>query len=532
MRRRRSIIGNRKSSTPQIIKLEKNLNNYLAKLMVRNSHLGRFSFFVDILSGMRVLECSNTSTFSMAVENGHYIMRYSPTMVQELDELGAGIVIAHELGHAALSHTARMLQARDMYKQDMDKLLKISAVMHVAADYALNSWLIDQFKIFTLRELKCCVGTPLEDPAEGQLFEGEPMGTYAGIHPSDAGLPPLKSMEWYTQELLKRAGGDEPILQPPNPSDEESEDSQGDDSTVTNVSKALQAMTDKQLEELLQGADLSKDQITSELDTATGDSDKSIDEISEALNRKFKRAMLEAASKLSDKGRGTVGGNILSWVEELTKEPEVNWRDVLKRYTTSANPNLRKRSMSRPKRNYTRIKGFRTSPFPGRIKNPTYSIVFAIDTSGSVSNNEVQEIFTELEALVKSNAGVEITVVECDTRIVKIYNLSKAKDVDRDLRGRGGTSFDPVFSWIRGDKAWYTDAGKLVRPARSVDLLIYATDGECSLPPEGIRIPESKVLWLISSLGRIPSTDWRSFHRPTEPYGTTDYGRYIHIKNV
>jgi|13_taG_2_1085334.scaffolds.fasta_scaffold00019_22 predicted metal-dependent peptidase len=550
MRRRRSIIGSKKTGTPEIIKLEKNLNNYLARLMVRNSNLGRFAFFVDILSGMRTIECSTTPTFSMAVENGHYVMRYSPTMVEQLDELGAGIVIAHELGHAALSHTARMLQARDIYKEDRDKLIKISAVMHVAADYALNSWLIDQFKIFTLRELKCSVGTPLEEPTEDQKFEGEPMGEYAGIHPSDAGLPPLKSMEWYTQELLKRAGGDAPMLKPPTNGNGSSEDekypgkgspvnspdgsgeSEEGEGKPTSVSKALEAITAEQLQELLGGSGLSEEHILSELDEAIGDSDKSIEEITEALNRKFKRAMVTASNNLGEKSRGTVGGNIKAWVEELTKDPEINWRDVLKRYTTSANPNLRKRSMSRPKRNYTRIKGFRTSPFPGRIKNPTYSIVFAIDTSGSVSNGEIQEIFTELEGIIRSNPGLEVTVVECDTRIVKIYEMSKSSEIDRDLRGRGGTSFDPVFAWVRGDKVWYDDRAKTVRPPRSVDLLIYATDGECTLPPPQLRIPESKVLWLLSSRGRIPSDNWGYFDRPTEIYGTTSYGNFIHLKNV
>jgi len=482
----------------------------------------------------------------MAVENGHYVMRYSPDMVKELDELGAGIVITHELGHAALCHNGRMLQARDIYKEDKDKLIKIAAVMHVAADYALNSWLINQFKIFTLRELKCCVGTPIENPTEEQKFEGEAMGTYAGIHPVDAGLPPLKSMEWYTHELLKRAGGDNSMLKPPpiGGSDGEGEDcypggtssdnaeGSSTEGSSTNISKALEAMTNKQLQELLGSAGLSEDQIISDLDTAIGDSEKSIDEITEALNRKFKRAMVNASSNLNEKSRGAVGGNIKAWVDELTKDPEVNWRDVLKRYTTSANPNLRKRSMSRPKRNYTRIKGFRTSPFPGRIKNPTYSIVFAIDTSGSVSNSEVQEIFAELEGIMRSNPGIEVTVVECDTRIVKIYEMSKASEIDRDLRGRGGTSFNPVFEWVRGDKVWYDDHAKTVRPPKNVDLLIYATDGECTLPPQELRIPEAKVLWLISSVGRIPADTWGYFNRPTEVYGSTSYGKFIHLKNV
>ena len=79
---------------------------------------------------------------------------------------------------------------------------------------------------------------------------------------------------------------------------------------------------------------------------------------------------------------------------------------------------------------------------------------------------------------------------------------------------------------------WYDDHAKTIRPPRSVDLLIYATDGECTLPPQEIRIPEAKVLWLISSIGRIPSDRWGYFERPREVCGTTSYGRYIYLKNV
>ncbi len=541
-RRRRSAISNALAGVPRIIQIEKNLSNYLAKLMVRNSPLGRFGFFVEILSGMRTFECTKTPTFSMAVENGHYVMRYSPVMVQELDELGAGIVIAHELGHAALCHTTRIMQVRENYKHDVDKLVKISAVMHVAADYALNSWLIDRFKMFSLRELKCRVGRPIENPTSEQLFEGEAMGTYAGIHPSDAGLPSLRSMEWYTKELLKRAGGDNSMLAPPQQGDSNSSqgsggggEASGEGSSSRSISKALDRMTEEQLEELMAGAGISKEQVLQEAETAIGDSDKTIDEISEALNRRFKRVMVDAAQNLPSKSRGTVAGNIIAWVEEVTKDPEINWRRLLKRYTTSAEPFRRDRSMGRPKRNFTRMRGLRTSPFPGCVANPTYEIVFAIDTSASVSNTEIQEIFAELKALLATNEGVKVTVVECDTAIVKVYELTKS--IDRDVKGRGGTCFNPVFRWISERKPWLDvkegEGGKKVvkvYPPREVDLLIYATDGECSLPSEKYRIKENKVLWLISSRGKIPGKyPYKSPDKSKS--GSAKYGNYIHIKD-
>ena len=69
---------------------------------------------------------------------------------------------------------------------------------------------------------------------------------------------------------------------------------------------------------------------------------------------------------------------------------------------------------------------------------------------------------------------------------------SRAMDLLRQLKGGGGTDFQPVF-----------DACAAMRPPP--DLLIYATDGDGGVskaPPKGMR-----TIWLLTR-GHAPPCDW------------------------
>jgi predicted metal-dependent peptidase len=510
------------------LSIAKSYRTILAKLM-SNGTYSKFNFFADILSGLQTQEDPTTKTFSIQVSNGHYLMKYSPDMVKELDVFGAGIVICHELGHPALHHTPRMIRIFSMFDEHKKRLIAAAGLVHIAADYALNSWLIDVCGIFTLVDLKTRVGVPI---VGGETFEGRPMGSYAGIHPSDVELPPGKSMEWYVDELCNRILEEEwdvnRIVNPAKSKTKDNEASKGGDTEgsrargmLGKLGEVADKLTDSQLQELMEAAGINPGEDVENLMNPGENSSPS--ELADQLTREFTRAMIESAESI--KSRGTLPGNIAQYIEELNRPPQVDWRQELRNYCKSAKPSRSKTTLSRPKRKHISIEGAVTSDHPGKKKNPSYKIVFAIDTSGSVSSRELQEIFNELRGILNCNEGTEVTVVECDTCIGRIYDLAAVKDVDTQVSGRGGTSFDPVFQWIRGDINW----GK-VSCSKQPDLFIYATDGECSLPPSDIRIPQSKMLWLISSRGRVPceGSSWGNT-RSNEIKGYADYGRFIRV---
>lgn len=131
---------------------------------------------------------------------------------------------------------------------------------------------------------------------------------------------------------------------------------------------------------------------------------------------------------------------------------------------------------------------------PGRLWAPQKGIrpriVCAIDTSASISKDELEEI-----ALHLTNAGAfaELTIVECDARIQRIYRFTGRID---NVRGRGGTDLRPPF-----------DPSILER--YGPDGIVYFTDGLGPVPP---RDPGVKTLWVLTRDG--------NFHCP---WGTRAY---------
>lgn len=77
----------------------------------------------------------------------------------------------------------------------------------------------------------------------------------------------------------------------------------------------------------------------------------------------------------------------------------------------------------------------------------------------------------------------EVTVLECDAEIQRIYRAHSVKDILYDIRGRGGTSFIPVIEYINRNRQ-YRDA-----------ILIYFTDGmgDRSVPRPLTR----KMMWIL-----------------------------------
>jgi predicted metal-dependent peptidase len=111
-----------------------------------------------------------------------------------------------------------------------------------------------------------------------------------------------------------------------------------------------------------------------------------------------------------------------------------------------------------------------------------HNILVAIDTSGSVSDSELLEFFSEIYHIWKTGCTVEI--IECDARIHRSYMYNGK--FDGKITGRGGTQFSPVIEYYNLHSAKYT-------------VLIYFTDGYGEEP---ILKPFKRAMWVITSSGR------------------------------
>lgn len=139
-------------------------------------------------------------------------------------------------------------------------------------------------------------------------------------------------------------------------------------------------------------------------------------------------SIIKSTAEQVEKMRGTIPGELTEIVEKLReKKPEIfNWKAYFRRMLGSIyDVNIKSTRRKESKR------------FEGNAgvqHKKKVSILVAVDTSGSVSSNELQDFFSEIQYVYK--AGARVTILECDTRINKIVEYDGKRIPE--VVGRGG----------------------------------------------------------------------------------------------
>jgi predicted metal-dependent peptidase len=181
--------------------------------------------------------------------------------------------------------------------------------------------------------------------------------------------------------------------------------------------------------------------------------------------------ILNEASEQTIKKRGTVPGHIENHLLEISKieKAKFNWRQYVRRFTGASTKIFTKKLRRKENRRY--------SDNPGLKIKMRQHMLLAIDTSGSVSDDELKEFMNEINHIYK--CGVDITIIQCDTTIRSIEPYTGKYELK--VHGRGGTEFDPVLEYFNQNLKKYTS-------------LVYFTDGECDADVK----PKAPVLWVLS----------------------------------
>ena len=157
-------------------------------------------------------------------------------------------------------------------------------------------------------------------------------------------------------------------------------------------------------------------------------------EVADILIRAATRAKLSNDSKEA----GNLPGEIEIMLQDLIN-PKLDWRTILDNYMTSF-----------VKEDYT----FRR---PNKRFMPDYylasqsseslgEIGVAIDTSGSVSDDEFKVFLSEVNSIKERLDPALMTIIDFDTSIKHIHKLTSDQDVTSlPFSGRGGTDLRPVF---------------------------------------------------------------------------------------
>jgi predicted metal-dependent peptidase len=357
---------------------------------------------------------------------------YNPEYIAALTLEETQFVLAHEALHCALSHFARR-QHRIKHRWD------------VACDHAVNPLLVAD-------GLKPPPGVLLLDAYEGMTAEE--------IYPCIGDNNSDQTMDQHLYDSEESEGGqDGEGDQEPQQSDgggggkEKKEDSGGGGGSEQ-----------QQQDEGQGGADKPEPLSAKERDE---------------LGRQWQQRMAAAAQQAMAAGK--MGGVLARMVDHLL-QPQLPWRMLLARYMTQVARD--DYSYMRPSRREGQV------IFPS-LRSGQVDLVVALDTSGSVGEQELSQFLSEVNAL-KGQLRARVTLLACDTAVAEgapwEFEPWEELRLPAHIKGGGGTSFVPVFEWLS-------------RYGRQPDLLLYFTDAEGDFPRQEPNFP---TLWLVKGRASVP----------------------------
>lgn len=205
---------------------------------------------------------------------------------------------------------------------------------------------------------------------------------------------------------------------------------------------------------------------------------------SELAEKESRAKMQISAAAEMAKGQGQLPAALARLVKE-SLEPKIRWQDVLRAFVREAARDDYSWSKINPRYAHT---GFM---LPSLYSQRLGVIAVAIDTSGSIGEQQLNEFLTEVEAIAHECKPTCIRLIDCDATVNSIRDCDPLEPLPRDFNGGGGTDFAPVF-----------DALAEETPV----CLVYLTDLEGSFPDSEPAFP---VLWTTTS------------ERLTAPFGET-----------
>ena len=216
---------------------------------------------------------------------------------------------------------------------------------------------------------------------------------------------------------------------------------------------------------------------------------------------RMKQAVAVAVIEHASRNAGNVPSDLLRWANQKLRPPKVCWRDKLKRIIRSDI------SWAAGKTDYTWSRPSRRSQCQQAVGRALGSadvllpslrgwqphIAIGVDTSGSMSEDQLTQVMSEVEGVIKA-AGAPVIFLAFDCQLSgPPKKIRCAADAIACVRGGGGTDFNVVM-----------EAAVRLKPKPS--LLILLTDGwgpAPKLPPNGMS-----VIWVLVGCDVKKPVDW------------------------
>lgn len=220
-----------------------------------------------------------------------------------------------------------------------------------------------------------------------------------------------------------------------------------------------------------------------------GESDGTLDthilDVTEESEVEWKRAVKTASD--AAKATGKMPAGLARFVDELLK-PKVPWIEKFRYIFT--------KTIGRDASDWTKL--HRRRYIQQGIIMPSYKgygcgvVVFVVDTSGSMSDEEIKQGLSECDSILTDCHPEFVYLIGCDARVETVHELGSGdtlvgNDLACELGGGGGTSFIPPFEWLE-------ERGIIP------DTLVYFTDMGGAFPrKEDVHFP---VIWCATTTSR------------------------------
>lgn len=210
----------------------------------------------------------------------------------------------------------------------------------------------------------------------------------------------------------------------------------------------------------------------------------------EDISEMTRQLLRDVNEMMSEEARSLMPGRFSRAVARAYEPPQIDWAAMFKRYVGTVSAEKVKTRSRLNRRQPLRF------DLSGARDSKVVKVVVAIDTSASMSDDQLKAVFGEILGIL-SRHPFELTVIECDSTVQRVYRLDSATDIPACVMGRGGTAFTPAIRYVN-DHRCYRDA-----------LLVYFTDGfgERRIP----RPLTYRNLWVVTGDKNNLSVE--------EPYG-------------
>lgn len=444
--------------------VDEKMKDMIARMTLKNNYWGYLFSRIR-----RKPNNSLPSIMGVAPEpDGTLSLLYHPELVKHTDEENLMHVVEHEGMHVLNKHVSRLLRIISNEVDEKKKGEKLR-VWGIAADCAANQ----QMRIPKVLKIA-----------------GD---DWPACYPENFKLEDGKSTEWYYYHLLEN-----PEKMPPQPKIKicNGKCGQGEGQPGEGQSGQCNCPGSGQGQEGFDDHD------------GWAHGAGKVADIS-SLSRKvdnYVQDIIKDSLKNFSKQRGNLPGHIAELIQEALAPPKAPYYEIIRKLVRGSRLTKFRRSPTRinRKRSYAFFlnddkddKSPIISPFPGKTRDFSFNITIMIDTSGSMSIDDIKEGLSSIKNIIENDKHCKVTVLEVDTHIQKEYTIKKLSDIQFNIAGRGGTVL--------------IDGLERCRELAS-DITLVFTDGYCdNINGVNRRSIPKKIVYVIQKDGTAEYVDRTGF---------------------